>query len=154
MHIRITREALVAARACPSGLEWFDGAAVGGVISGKWTRDTQLLAICTGLAPWWGWAVSAGIVPGWSMAVADLSGADLTGADLRGADLRGADLCGADLRGASLRGAELRRADLCGANLCGADLTRADLCGAARALDVPPIPGWVVENDRLWRATP
>jgi hypothetical protein len=89
--------------------------------------EDQLAFIRGPLGSYWGWAVSVGVIPAWSMCGVDFSGADLRHADLRFADLRYADLRRADLRRTDLRGAILYRADLREANLRRADLHRADL---------------------------
>ena len=99
---------------------------------GEWTQG--LLLAHPYMRKHWGWAVHIGVVPGYSMAWLDFSGADLAGADLYKADLRGANLYKAnlykaDLRGANLRGADLRGTSLLGANLGGANLSGANLSG-------------------------
>ena len=67
-----------------------------------WTLETQLEFIRGPLRQYFGWAITAGLVPMWSMREADLSRANLWGANLRGANLWGANLVEANLRGAIL----------------------------------------------------
>ena len=83
--------------------------------SWEWSEWTQGIILADPeLRRFWGWAVSEGILPAWSMACANLSGADLLEADLRRADLRCADLSGANLGGANLAWADLTGAKLYG----------------------------------------
>ena len=122
----------------------------------EWTLAAQMLMLADPF--WrqgWGWAVSCGYIPAWSMCRVNLHRANLYKADLYRADLYEADLewanlheanlseanlgeanlhvanlSGANLQGANLWGTDLYRADLQGANLWGADLCEANLSDA------------------------
>mgnify|MGYP003564052486 CR=1 FL=1 len=100
----LTRDAVVGAGACADGMMAWDEYLDGGDAhaTGGWTRDVQILALHTPLRRYLGWAWDRGVLPMWSMAGADLTGANLSEADLIEADLSGANLTEADLSGADL----------------------------------------------------
>lgn len=126
MTIKITAELLREHDACDPGLEDFEATYPDGLET-EWTLEDQLAILRTPLRRWLGWAWQEGLLPAWSMACMDLSGARLDDADLRGAYLFGANLANAHLIGADLRGAYLFGADLHGASLPGAHLNNVDL---------------------------
>ena len=135
--IEIKAAELEKANVCADGIALFRRYAGEVYSAPDYSLEDQLAVIRGPFRLYWGWAVTHGYLPAWSMAGADLCGADLRGANLRDADLRGADLCGADLRDA-----DLRDADLCDADLRGADLRDADLCDA----DLRGIIGFAGDN--------
>ena len=128
--ITITVDDLKSHNACQQGIDDFVAFAKGDRLEIDWTPEMQIEIIKSPLRKWFGWAVHSGLIPLWSMADANLSGADLSGADLRYANLIGANLVDAELTGANLVGANLMGTDLTGANLTGANLIFADLVGA------------------------
>jgi hypothetical protein len=132
IHVKLTVDELIAAGACPEGVERFRE--LQGEIDCDWTWLHSIWA-AVAMPDDYRWAVEHNLLPAVMAKYVDLSGANLRGADLyganlRGANLRGAHLYGANLYGANLYGANLRGANLRGANLRGADLRGADLCGA------------------------
>ena len=141
MSFKLTAEDLRARNACEEGVEAFMAAYPSGIEAPEWTLELQLEVLQKpGLAPYFGWAWSEGLIsllpmPGVDLSEADLAEADFAEANLRGADLSGANLTKADLTGAylteaDLAGAYLSGANLSGANLVGADLAEANLAGA------------------------
>ena len=121
----ITKEILESVNACSPALAEFSARYPEGI----WAPPTRWTQRCvledSFLRRFWGWAVTAGLCPAWSMASSDWSRADLSGADLSGANLSWANLTWANLTGADLSGANLTRANLTWAYLTEADLTYA-----------------------------
>ena len=74
--------------------------------------------------------MSAAVIPGPDLRLANFTRAEMSGTDLSGASLEGNVFAHANLEGARLRGAQLRRADFSDARLKNADLTRAQLNGS------------------------
>jgi hypothetical protein len=130
LSVKITRDELVAHRACADELEKFDKLCPSGeVFIPEWRLCHS---VC--LAKWWPtvarWVRTKGVVPAFAHGVVNLSRANLSGANLSRADLFGANLSEANLFGANLSRADLFGANLSRANLSEANLFRANLFGA------------------------
>jgi hypothetical protein len=104
--IRVTKEILEERDACKDGIDAFVKSFPNGLNLSGWTPLCQLIIIGhPELRKFWGWAVSNGLIPAWSLVRANLVRANLDGANLDGANLDGANLYGANLDGANLDGA-------------------------------------------------